>query len=184
MYTWLIYLALWLVAVVKQLFFWYYLYSMFYNTCSMYGITTCVYNNFLHISKPCPIHIVKLLYRSLNRAPLLQVPSREVDKDASKLWNFWNREAKQFFLQFAFKHDPRSTSILKEVEVQKAKAQQAQVHLNLPPPPPAPGLPPPPPVPPPSGAPMPPPPPPPQMMGLPIPPPPPPQLPPPPPPRF
>lgn len=32
-----------------------------------------------------------------------KVPSREVDKDPKKLWSHWNRETKQFFLQFAFK---------------------------------------------------------------------------------
>ncbi|KAL8584806.1 Splicing factor 3A subunit 2 [Nucella lapillus] len=34
-----------------------------------------------------------------------KVPSREVDKDAKKLWTHWNKETKQFFLQFAFKLD-------------------------------------------------------------------------------
>lgn len=79
-----------------------------------------------------------------------KVPSREVDKDAQKLWTYWNRDAKQFFLQFAFKHDAKSTNaFMREVEAAKAKAQQTQMQLSLPPPPPAPGLPPPPPVPPP-----------------------------------
>ncbi|KAL4225407.1 Splicing factor 3A subunit 2 [Mactra antiquata] len=32
-----------------------------------------------------------------------KVPSREVDKDSKKLWSHWNKETKQFFLQFAFK---------------------------------------------------------------------------------
>lgn len=31
----------------------------------------------------------------------MQVPSREVDKE--KFWTHWNRDTKQFFLQFAFK---------------------------------------------------------------------------------
>ncbi|ESO84705.1 hypothetical protein LOTGIDRAFT_131897 [Lottia gigantea] len=35
-----------------------------------------------------------------------KVPSREVDKDPKKLWTHWNRDTKQFFLQFAFKYDP------------------------------------------------------------------------------
>lgn len=36
-----------------------------------------------------------------------KVPSREVDKDPKKLWSHWNKETKQFFLQFAFKVDPK-----------------------------------------------------------------------------
>lgn len=32
-----------------------------------------------------------------------KVPSREVDKSEGRLWTYWNKEAKQFFLQFAFK---------------------------------------------------------------------------------
>ncbi|WAR01787.1 SF3A2-like protein [Mya arenaria] len=36
-----------------------------------------------------------------------KVPSREVDKDPKKLWSHWNKETKQFFLQFAFKVDSK-----------------------------------------------------------------------------
>ncbi|XP_002731380.1 splicing factor 3A subunit 2-like [Saccoglossus kowalevskii] len=36
-----------------------------------------------------------------------KVPSREVDKVEGKFWTQWNKETKQFFLQFAFKMDPR-----------------------------------------------------------------------------
>lgn len=32
-----------------------------------------------------------------------KVPSREVDKSEGKFWTYWNKEAKQFFLQFAFR---------------------------------------------------------------------------------
>ncbi|OQV15737.1 Splicing factor 3A subunit 2 [Hypsibius exemplaris] len=32
-----------------------------------------------------------------------KVPSREVDKTEEKFWTHWNKETKQFFLQFAFK---------------------------------------------------------------------------------
>ena len=38
-----------------------------------------------------------------------QVPSREIDKTDEKFWTMWNKETKQFFLQFAFKvghHSP------------------------------------------------------------------------------
>lgn len=34
-----------------------------------------------------------------------KVPSHEVDKSESKFWTFWNKDSKQFFLQFAFKLD-------------------------------------------------------------------------------
>ena len=37
-----------------------------------------------------------------------KVPSREVDKTEIKFWTSWNKETKQFFLQFAFKADPKS----------------------------------------------------------------------------
>jgi len=36
-----------------------------------------------------------------------KLPSREVDKSERKFWTYWNRETKQFFLQFAFKFEDR-----------------------------------------------------------------------------
>eukprot|EP00058_Branchiostoma_floridae_P007140 XP_002592628.1 hypothetical protein BRAFLDRAFT_85076 [Branchiostoma floridae] len=36
-----------------------------------------------------------------------KIPSREVDKSEGKFWTQWNRETKQFFLQFHFKLDPK-----------------------------------------------------------------------------
>lgn len=36
-----------------------------------------------------------------------KVPSREVDKSETKFWTMWNKETKQFFLQFAFKADAK-----------------------------------------------------------------------------
>ena len=37
-----------------------------------------------------------------------KVPSREVDKSETRFWTHWNRETKEFFLQFSFKLvDPR-----------------------------------------------------------------------------
>lgn len=35
-----------------------------------------------------------------------KVPSREVEKSDGKFWTYWNKEANQFFLQFAFKAEP------------------------------------------------------------------------------
>lgn len=32
-----------------------------------------------------------------------KVPSREVDKSENKFWSLWNKDTKEFFLQFAFK---------------------------------------------------------------------------------
>nr|CAG4645071.1 EOG090X0C5N [Leptodora kindtii] len=50
-----------------------------------------------------------------------KIPSREVDKSDVKFWTHWNKDAKQFFLQFSFKVDGRKP--------------------GLPPPPPPPGIP-------------------------------------------
>ena len=37
-----------------------------------------------------------------------KVPSREVDKSDTRFWSHWNKETKEFFLQFSFKLvDPR-----------------------------------------------------------------------------
>jgi splicing factor 3A subunit 2 len=38
-----------------------------------------------------------------------KIPSREVDKSEGKFWTLWNRETKQFFLQFAFRADGRES---------------------------------------------------------------------------
>lgn len=35
-----------------------------------------------------------------------KVPSREVEKHDTKFWTHWNKDTKQFFLQFAFKMEP------------------------------------------------------------------------------
>ena len=33
-----------------------------------------------------------------------KIPSREVDKSEDKFWTVWNKETKQFFMQFAFRN--------------------------------------------------------------------------------
>lgn len=38
-----------------------------------------------------------------------KVPSREVEKTDNKFWTHWNRDTKQFFLQFAFKIENKRT---------------------------------------------------------------------------
>lgn len=32
-----------------------------------------------------------------------KIPSREADKSEDKFWSFWNKETKQYFMQFAFR---------------------------------------------------------------------------------
>lgn len=88
-----------------------------------------------------------------------KVPSREVEKTDSKFWTHWNRDTKQFFLQFAFKSEGKKPGTI---------ITRNPMMGNVPPPP---MLPVPPPPRPPMFNPMPPPPP---MMGgiLPVPPPP------------
>lgn len=78
---------------------------------------------------------------------LRQVPSREVDKGETKFWTHWNKDTKQFFLQFSFRNDPKPS-------FRPPPAPSPAMRGSLPPPPPM--LPPPPP---------------PQMMGPPPPPP-------------
>lgn len=36
------------------------------------------------------------------------MPSREVEKAEGKFWTHWNKDTKQFFLQFAFKNEKPS----------------------------------------------------------------------------
>ncbi|XP_064603111.1 splicing factor 3A subunit 2-like [Liolophura sinensis] len=71
-----------------------------------------------------------------------KVPSREVDKDSKKLWSVWNRDTKQFFLQFAFKYDPKA------LQSSLPQPPPPPIHTpgapNFGPTPPRPGMPPPP----------------------------------------
>ena len=69
-----------------------------------------------------------------------KVPSREVDKDPQKLWTHWNKETKQFFLQFAYKLEPLKPN-------QDDKPTMVPPGANIArPPPPMPGMRPPPPM--------------------------------------
>ncbi|BFZ04168.1 hypothetical protein BsWGS_07207 [Bradybaena similaris] len=70
-----------------------------------------------------------------------KVPSREVDKDPRKLWTHWNRETKQFFLQFAFKVDSKIIRAPSPKPLQPVSSLPPPMSL---PPPPPPRLPPPP----------------------------------------
>jgi len=40
-----------------------------------------------------------------------KLPSREVDKSETKFWSLWNRETKQFFLQFAYRLENKDVSM-------------------------------------------------------------------------
>lgn len=74
-----------------------------------------------------------------------KVPSREVEKHDSKFWTHWNKDTKQFFLQFAFKMEP--------LRLPPPPKMWENLGMRMPPPPGTPlmGMPPPPllPVPPP-----------------------------------
>ncbi|CAK1578229.1 unnamed protein product [Parnassius mnemosyne] len=70
-----------------------------------------------------------------------KVPSREVEKHDSKFWTHWNKDTKQFFLQFAFKIEP--------LRMPPPPPKMWENHgIRLPPPPGAQlmGVPPPPPL--------------------------------------
>lgn len=69
-----------------------------------------------------------------------KVPSREVEKHDSKFWTHWNKDTKQFFLQFAFKMEP--------LRMPPPPKMWENHGMRLPPPPGAPmmGVPPPPPL--------------------------------------
>lgn len=86
-----------------------------------------------------------------------KVPSREIDKSESRFWTHWNRETKQFFLQFHFKMDkllPPPGQIM-PATVKRPPPLLAGLGIQpsaeiIPPPPPGgiPGMPPPPQMPP------------------------------------
>jgi splicing factor 3A subunit 2 len=59
-----------------------------------------------------------------------KLPSREVDKSETKFWTLWNKETKQFFLQFAFRSESRDT------KGQDGGMMQAFAGGVVPPPPP------------------------------------------------
>ncbi|XP_015746141.1 splicing factor 3A subunit 2 [Python bivittatus] len=75
-----------------------------------------------------------------------KVPSREIDKAEGKFWTHWNRETKQFFLQFHFKMEkpPAPQSIPAPATVKRPPPPPPMNGLPPPPPPPE-SLPPPPP---------------------------------------
>lgn len=73
-----------------------------------------------------------------------KVPSREVEKSDNKFWTHWNRDTKQFFLQFAFKNEAK-----KGQPTMIIRGGMMPPMLPVPPPPRPPifgGVPPPPPM--------------------------------------
>ncbi len=50
-----------------------------------------------------------------------KVPSREVDKSESKFWTLWNKESKQFFLQFAFKVESKGSTLIHQQNLMPLK---------------------------------------------------------------
>lgn len=69
-----------------------------------------------------------------------KIPSREIDKTEEKFWTYWNKDTKQFFLQFYFK-----LTTLQIAQIQRANAPPVQLMPPQKPPPllPPPGAPPP-----------------------------------------
>jgi len=69
-----------------------------------------------------------------------KVPSREVDKSDHRFWSHWNRETKEFFLQFSFKLvDPRAGGRPPPPALIPPPPRQSAPPSNLPPPPRPPG---------------------------------------------
>lgn len=59
-----------------------------------------------------------------------KVPSREVDKSEGKFWTLWNKDSKQFFLQFAFRVENSSSSMQSGFNL-NANNQNFISHNNL-----------------------------------------------------
>lgn len=72
------------------------------------------------------------------------MPSREVDKNEGKFWTYWNKDTKQFFLQFSFKAEPKKAGLMLG-SVGGMPPRPPGMPVNLPPPPMPMGMVPPPP---------------------------------------
>lgn len=66
-----------------------------------------------------------------------KISSRELDKTEGKFWTFWNKDTKQFFLQFYFKADRTS------LNTRPSRVQQMPVGMGALGAPPPPSMPPP-----------------------------------------
>lgn len=85
--------------------------------------------------------ILKILTNFENIA--FKVPSREVEKTDGKFWTHWNKDTKQFFLQFAFKIEtpkmmpPPPPRLNPNMHGMNMPPRQQQMQFNpVPPPPP------------------------------------------------
>jgi len=83
-----------------------------------------------------------------------KIPSREVDKSENKFWSLWNKDTKEFFLQFAFRPTDRGQQSRGPPSFLPPPPRTSVPPQNLPPPPMPPvggtsvgslGMPPPPP---------------------------------------
>ncbi|XP_065653832.1 splicing factor 3A subunit 2-like [Hydra vulgaris] len=72
-----------------------------------------------------------------------KIPSREIDKSEQKFWSFWNKDTKQFFLQFYFKLTHlQLAQMQREAEERNNRRRPEQRHAAIRPPPPRPNFPP------------------------------------------
>jgi len=73
-----------------------------------------------------------------------KVPSREIDKTENKFWTHWNKDTKQFFLQFHFKLTPTQIqqNAAQKLQQQQQQDQKLRKQHSRPPmiPPPPPGI--------------------------------------------
>jgi splicing factor 3A subunit 2 len=70
----------------------------------------------------------------------MQVPSREVEKAEGKFWTHWNKDTKQFFLQFAFKNEKPSIGKVPPPPVPLIRPGLGPSMMPVPPPPPRPPM--------------------------------------------
>uniref|UniRef100_A0A915DG25 SF3A2 domain-containing protein n=1 Tax=Ditylenchus dipsaci TaxID=166011 RepID=A0A915DG25_9BILA len=61
-----------------------------------------------------------------------KIPSREVDKNEDKFWTLWNRETKQFFMQFAFRNVHEDASTMGRQPINLPPAPNQPMYLPTP----------------------------------------------------
>lgn len=63
-----------------------------------------------------------------------KIPSREIDKSEQKFWTYWNKDTKQFFLQFYFKLTPTQIAQLQRDTEEKGAQRDIRKQENRAPP--------------------------------------------------
>lgn len=63
------------------------------------------------------------------------MPSREVEKAEGKFWTHWNKDTKQFFLQFAFKNEKPAVGKVPPPPVPLIRPGLGPQMMPVPPPP-------------------------------------------------